>query len=124
MDTEAISPRERRSHKTRRSKKLERLAAEDDRLGRGSADDRAFFENNPDREYRARLATPYEVAAFEMRVVAPMPGGLFLWTLIHQLIPGIRMRRYVAAPPPVGPRADIDEATARDLFAAVEEGET
>jgi hypothetical protein len=110
--------------KPRRSKKLDRLAAEDDRLGRGSADDRAFFERNPDREYRARLATPYEIAAFEMRVVAPMPGGLFLWTLIHQLIPGIRMRRYVAAPPPVGPRADIDEATARDLFAAVEEGET
>ena len=93
MDTEAISPRERRSHKPRR-KKLERLAAEDDRLGRGSADDRAFFENNPSREYRARLATPYEVAAFEMRVEAPtMPGGLFLWTLVHQIIPGIRMRR-------------------------------
>ena len=123
MDTEAISPRERRSHKPRR-KKLERLAAEDDRLGRGSADDRAFFENNPSREYRARLATPYEVAAFEMRVEAPtMPGGLFLLTLVHQIIPGIRMRRYVAAPPPVGPRADMDEATARDLFVAVEAGD-
>jgi hypothetical protein len=108
-----------------RRKKLERLAAQDDRLGRGSAADRDFFENNPSREYRARLATPYEVAAFEMRVEAPtMPGGLFLWTLVHQIIPGIRMRRYVAAPPPVGPRADMmDEATARDLFAAVEEGD-
>jgi hypothetical protein len=123
MDTEAISPRERRSHKPRRSKKLDRLAAKDERLGRGSADDRAFFESNPDREYRARLATPYEVAAFEMRVVAPMPVGLFLWTLIHQLIPGIRMRRYVAAPPPPAPRADMDEATARALFVAVEEGD-
>jgi hypothetical protein len=124
MDTEAISPRERRSHKPRRSKKLlERLAAEDDRLGRGSADDRAFFENNPDREYRARLATPFEVAAFEMRVEAPMPGGLFLWTLVHQIIPGIRMRRYVAGGLPVGPRADIDEETARALFVAVEEAD-
>jgi hypothetical protein len=123
MDTEAISPRERRSHKPRRSKKLDRLAAKDDRLGRGSADDRAFFENNPDREYRARLATAYEVAAFEMRVEAPMPRGLFLGTLIHQIIPGVRVRRYVAAPPPVGARADMDEATARDLFVAVEEAD-
>jgi hypothetical protein len=49
-----------------RSKKLDRMAAEDEQLGRGSAGDRLFFERNPDRNYRARLATSYEVAALEM----------------------------------------------------------
>lgn len=108
--------------KSRRSKKLERLAAEDERLGRGVADDRAFFADNPAREYRARLATPYEVAAFEMVSEAPaLPDEMFLWTLVHQIIPGIRMRRYVAAPL-TGWRPDLNEETARYLFAAVEEG--
>jgi hypothetical protein len=108
--------------KPRRSKKLDRMAAEDDRLGRGSADDRAFFQNNPNREYRARLATPYEVAAFEMMAEVPaLPDEMFLWTLVHQIIPGIRMRRYVAAPL-TGWRPDLNEETARYLFAAVEEG--
>jgi hypothetical protein len=103
--------------KPRRSKKLERLAAEDERLGRGSADDRDFFQRNPAREYRARLATPYEIAAFEMMAEAPAPpGGLSLWTLVRQIEPGFRMRKYAFAPPPVGPRADMDEETVHDLF--------
>jgi hypothetical protein len=98
--------------------RLNLMAAED-----GSADDRAFFAANPAREYRARLATPYEAAAFEMLAEAPaLPDEMFLWTLTRQLAPGFRIRRYVAGPP-VGPRADIDEETARALFAAVEEGD-
>jgi hypothetical protein len=70
------------------------MAAEDDRLGRGSADDRAFFERNPDRNYRARLATAYEVAWHdEMNPNAPaaLPGDLFLWVLVRQIAPGVRM---------------------------------
>ena len=103
--------------------RLDRLAAEDDRLGRGSADDRLFFQRNPNREFRARLATPYEVAAFEMIAEAPaLPGELFLWTLVRQVIPGIRMRRYVATPL-TGWRPDLNEETAAYLFAAVEEGD-
>jgi hypothetical protein len=46
---------------------------------------------------------------------------MFLWTLVHQIEPGFRMRKYAFAPPPVGPRADIDEETARALFTAVDE---
>jgi hypothetical protein len=101
----------------RRSKKLERLAAEDDRLGRGSASDRAFARN-PHRNFRARLATSYEMAALEMMPDAPTApsGDLFLWVVVRQIAPGFRMRKYAFAPPPVGPRADMDEETVRDLF--------
>ena len=48
--------------KPRRSKRLDRMEAEDERLGRGIAGDRLFFENIPNRNFRARLATAYEVA--------------------------------------------------------------
>jgi hypothetical protein len=104
------------------------MAAEDERLGRGSAGDRLFFENNPDRNYRARLATSYEVAWFEMMPeapAAPSSGELFLWVLVHQVAPGMRLRRFVFAPPPTGPRADIDEETVCYLFwgSPDEEGE-
>jgi hypothetical protein len=58
-----------------------------------------------------------------MMTEAPaLPGELFLWTLTRQIIPGIRMRRYVAAPL-TGWRPDLNEETARYLFAAVEEGD-
>jgi hypothetical protein len=102
----------------RTSRRLNRLVAEDERLGRGSAADRAFFERNPHRNYLARLATPYELAAFEMAGGGPAapPGELFLWTLVRQLAPGFRVRTYAFAPPPIGPRADIDEETVRELF--------
>ncbi len=100
-----------------RSKKLDRMMAEDERLGRGSVGDRLFFEDNPDRNYRARLATAYEIAWHEMMCEAPPPSGeLFLWVLVHQIAPGLRMRRYAVAPPPTGPRADMDEETVHDLF--------
>ena len=109
----------------RRSRQLDRMAAEDDRLGRGSAADRAFFQRNPERNFCARLATPYEVAALEMMAEAPAApaGELFLWTLVRQIAPGFRLRRYAFAPPPIGPRADIDEEMVRDLFAAVDGGD-
>jgi hypothetical protein len=114
------------ANKPRRSKRLDRMMAEDERLDRGSVGDRLFFENNPDRNYRARLATAYEIAWHdEMTPEAPAapPGELFLWVLVRQIAPGLRKRRFAFAPPPTGPRADIDEETARYLFAAVEEGD-
>jgi hypothetical protein len=115
-NTEAFSPRERRSQ-------LDLMEAEDDRLGRGVAGDRAFFEDHPNREYRARLATPYEVARHDEmnpNALAAPPGDLFLWVVVHQIIPGMRMRRFGYGLPP---RADIDEATARDLFLQFSNGE-
>jgi hypothetical protein len=61
------------------------------------------------------------VAALEMMPHAPAApsGEMFLCTLVHQI--EFRMRKYAFAPPPVGPRADIDEETARALFTAVDE---
>ena len=75
------------------SRRLERMAAEDERRGRGSADDRAFFKRTG-RKYRARLATPYEVAAFEMMSSNPAPPSdeMFLWSMVRQIKPGIRQR--------------------------------
>ena len=106
---EALSPRERRSQ-------LDLMEAEDERLGRGSVGDRAFFARNPHRSFRARLATPYEVAWHdEMNPNAPAApsGDLFLWVVVREICPGMRMRRFGYGPPP---RADIDEAAACVLF--------
>lgn len=44
------------------------------------------------------------------------PAGCFLWTLVRQVAEGVRMRLHAYAPPPVGPRSDIDEETVRELF--------
>jgi hypothetical protein len=99
------------------------MEAEDERLGRGIAGDRAFFENNSNREYRARLATPYEVAwhdEMNPNALAAPPGDLFLWVVVRQLAPGMRMRRFGYGPPPP---ADMGEATARDLFLKLSDGE-
>ena len=96
--------------------RLDLMEAEDERLGRGIAGDRAFFEDNSNREYRARLATPYEVAwhdEMNPNALAAPPGDLFLWVVVRQPAPGMRMRRFGYGPPP---RADIDEAAACDLF--------
>jgi hypothetical protein len=108
--------------KPRRARRLDRMAAKDERLGRGSAADRAFFERNPDRNYGARLATAYEVAALEMMSEPPAapPGELFLWMLVHQIAPGFRMRLFAFGGAPVGANANIDEEKARDLFVAAD----
>jgi hypothetical protein len=113
---EALSPRERRSQ-------LDLMEAEDERLGRGSVGDRAFFARNPHRSFRARLATPYEVAWHdEMNPNAPAApsGDLFLWVVVREICPGMRMRRFGYGPPPP---ADMDEAAARELFLQLSNGE-
>jgi len=113
---EAFSPRERRSQ-------LDLMEAEDQRLGRGVAGDRVFFEDHPNREYRARLATPYEIAwhdEMNPNALAAPPGDLFLWVVVRQPAPGMRMRRFGYGPPPP---ADMDEAAARELFLQLSNGE-
>jgi hypothetical protein len=100
------------------------MEAEDERLGRGSVGDRLFFEDNPDRNFRARLATAYEVAWHDEmnppNALAAPSGDLFLWVVVRQIAPGMRMRRFGYGPPP---RADMDEALARDLFMKLSSGE-
>ena len=96
----------------RRSKQLDRLAEQDEAAGTGAADDRAYFEQHPSSKFRMRLASQYEVAAAEAVGKAMPGGGNFLWTITHQIAPGIRMRATVVAPALL----NSTEANARRMF--------
>ena len=76
-----------------------------------SANDRAWFEANSDREYRVRLLFPGERLGLE-------PPAGFSFVLVCQLGPGVRERRRLASPisPPflyVDPSGADWEVTAR-----------
>jgi hypothetical protein len=97
------------------SERLEQLLAEDERLGRGSASDREFFACNPDRTYRLRPATRYEIAVLEDLVEAP-PDGSTQWTAVRKLSEGTRVTLPVVASPLPDQHVEIPEAIARQLF--------
>jgi hypothetical protein len=104
----------------RQQRRLERLICEDEKRGVGSIQDAAFFEQNPDRNFRMRLATPGEIAATEIicndGAPLPLPESALWWTIIKQVRPGVRMRAQVYAPLPSWPFGEIPEHVARDVF--------
>lgn len=58
-----------------------------------SEDDRLWFEKNPKRRFRLRLAVDGEWAA----PPPTLPVGARLYSAVHQVAPGARMRRPVWA---------------------------
>lgn len=96
---------------------LSRLMGEDEDRGTGSFADAAYFEAQPQRNYRMRLATRAEIEAMD-RVNGPRPlgKGSFKWVVVRQVAPGMRIRFQIVAPLPPGPIADIPEHVARETF--------
>jgi hypothetical protein len=84
-------------------KRLEQLSAQDERLKMGSEDDRNFFAQHPERQYRVRIATPYEVAVLEIvgKQHTGLPHDMFWWSAIRLVAPGQRMRLTFVAPLPL-----------------------
>ena len=90
---------------------------EDEERGTGSFADAAYFEAQPQRSYRMRLATPAEIEAMErVNGSRPLGKGSFKWVVVRQLAPGMRIRVHINAPLPPGPIADIPEHVARETF--------
>src|SRR5262245_24066346 len=56
---------------------------------RASDSDRQFFKRRRDRNVRLRRAFPEEAAMLE-----PLPDGLRWFTLVQQIYPGARTRRF------------------------------
>jgi hypothetical protein len=90
---------------------IKRIQRDADRLDAMSADDAAFFEANPARNFHLRAATPHERKA----------GTAFDMVLVAQLEPGVRLRIPVACdfPPDLRdgilasvPEYDTEERTA------------
>jgi hypothetical protein len=101
-------------------RRLRRLIREDEERGVGSIQDAAFFEQNPDRNFRIRLATPGEIAATEMINNAgkplALPDDALCWTVIKQVASGVRICLRVFAPLPPWPLKEIPEQIAREVF--------
>ena len=80
--------------------------------------DKAFFQRNPHRQYRARLATPEEVnklAACNGMPLVP-DQRMQIWTVVKQVYPGFRLRHYRAALVPYAIIHNVPEGTARYMF--------
>jgi hypothetical protein len=84
----------------------------------GPESDRIFFEQNPSREYRARLVTPDELALMEhLNAAPPILANMFWFTVVRQLAPGLRVRAYISVEmPPQLLSEGIPEHIARYLF--------
>ena len=107
----------RAERKTQR--RLDALVAADDNAGIGSTEDKAFFEQHPERNYRMRLATPNEVATTALLggETNTLPDARFDWMVIWQVRPGKRMRMGLMATIPPGYRGgEIPEAIARATY--------
>jgi hypothetical protein len=80
--------------------------------------DKAFFQHNLHRQYRARLATPEELAKLIAcnSMPSPMPTDMQVWTCVKQVFPGFRQRHYRAAAVPPWLTHDVGESTARMMF--------
>jgi len=81
--------------------------------------DRLFFEKFPARKHRVRPAHPAEVAQHELiqqcQLSAPAGGRLF--TVVRNIMPGIRIRLCIVGPENAQP--DVGEKMARKLFEAL-----
>jgi hypothetical protein len=88
--------------------------ASDAALEAASEDDRAWFEANPNRSFRARPQVPGEWPA---GALSRLPHGQFWFTVINQVKPGVRMRLPIS----VEAEPDPDERAASVLFALATE---
>ena len=108
-------------------RRLQRLIREDEERGVGSIQDSAFFEQNPQRNFRMRLATQGEIAVTELisnnGMPLAVPENAMWWVVIKQIAPGVRMRMQVYAALPPGPLNDIPEHVAQKVFTAAAEHE-
>jgi hypothetical protein len=93
---------------------LTQLLAQDENQGKGSDEDRIFFEKNTSRNYRIRIATDAEVKMQEIEC----PDTHFWWTAVRQEKPGVRIRHSFAASPPPS-SVDIQEEHARRIFESI-----
>jgi len=79
--------------------------------------DRLFFQQNPDREYCARLAISRELNLMKKFGSAQIPANMFWFAVVRQLAPGLRARYYIGAEmPSTYLKNGIPERVAKDLF--------
>ncbi len=62
-------------------------------------DDAAFFERNPKRRFRLRLADAGEASLYAEYAGPPTDPAMFVLTLVRQLVPGVRVREWLWATP-------------------------
>ena len=74
--------------------------------------DRLFFRSHPHRNHRLRPVAPIEIEqALILEEDAPPPPGTQWFTLVRQVVPGVRMRGMIALP--IG--TDPDTMSERDV---------
>jgi hypothetical protein len=61
-------------------------------------DDREFFERNPLRRYRWRLATKGEADAYLASSADPLPNEHFVFAAVRKISKRDRLRTFVSAP--------------------------
>jgi hypothetical protein len=95
-----------------------RLQAITPRIERMTTADSLFFERQPFRRYRVRLAHRAEIE--ERRIIdglPPIPDGFRAFVAVHCPVPGIRLRAIAVAPE--GAETDLPEPMARAIFERV-----
>jgi hypothetical protein len=81
-----------------------------------TADDRAWFEAHPDREYRLRFSGQSEIWEVE-HFGGPIPPAVHcVVTAVRQIRPGVRIRKYNCLLSLTGRPDEASETTAADLF--------
>jgi len=73
--------------------------------------DRKWFAQSPGRSYRAR---PFDARELPAGALGALPHGHARWTLVRQIMEGIRLRAFICIPVAAAP-ADRDESI-RILF--------
>lgn len=71
--------------------------------------DRLFFEDNPKRRYRVRLAGPQEKQDVERFDGSSPPTGFKLFTFVQNMGPGFRLRRFHTLPATLNTRIGDEE---------------
>lgn len=73
-------------------------------------DDRLWFEDHPEREYRIRPFIEGELPSDVMDALRPLPSGYTRWTTLRQVVPGLRLKGFYSC---WGQPADGEKAVAR-----------
>lgn len=97
-----------------KNRKLRQLQGAVDRITDG---DRRFFERHPERNYRLRASGKAEVEILKVTEGAEriklVPGARY-YTVVKQVVPGSRIRRFI--PNWNGAETDVSEQEAEWLF--------
>jgi hypothetical protein len=86
------------------------------RLDRVTQTDAEFFERFPQRQYRARLASADEIEQVQVAGgLQELPSDIWCYfSAVHQLEPGVRVRKIVGVPKVT--KTDVSEVNARAIF--------